>query len=117
MAMSGAITMFDTASEPLTQSTGTTFTAEEPGEPHIHQRNRPAPSTALDGVSVEAVDRALRATGYPALRGIQIEIERGIVVLWGRVPNYYQKQVAQVTAQRMPGVRGIANGIEVVCGR
>ena len=38
-------------------------------------------------------------------------------MLWGRVPTYHQKQVAQATVQRLAGVRGVANGIEVVCGR
>jgi len=62
----------------------------------------------------EAVGRALSATGYLALRGIQVEIDRDIAVLWGRVPNYHQKQLAQAVAQKVVGVRGIANGIEVV---
>lgn len=38
-------------------------------------------------------------------------------MLWGRVPTYHQKQLAQATAQRVEGVCGIANGIEVVCCR
>ena len=66
---------------------------------------------------MEAVVRALRATGHPALRGLGIEICGGVVVLWGRVPNYYQKQLAQVVAQKVGGVQGIANGLEVICCR
>ena len=66
---------------------------------------------------MDAVARALRATGHPALRGVEIEICRGVVVLWGRVPNYYLKQLAQEAAQRVAGVLGIANGLEVVCCR
>jgi osmotically-inducible protein OsmY len=62
-----------------------------------------------------AVAGALRDTGLSALRELDIEICQGVVVLWGRVPNYHQKQLAQVTAQNVTGVRGIANGVEVVC--
>lgn len=64
---------------------------------------------------IEAVRRALSATGYPALRNLDVEYCRDTVVLWGRVPSYHQKQLAQVIVQRVNGVRGIANGLEVVC--
>jgi len=66
---------------------------------------------------VQEVARALRATGYSALRSLDIEISSGVVILWGRVPSYYQKQLAQETVQRVDGIQGIANGIEVVCCR
>jgi osmotically-inducible protein OsmY len=73
--------------------------------------------TDSDRDLVEAVSQALGSTGYPALRDIHVELEQGIVVLWGYVATYHQKQLAQVTAQRVDGVRGIANGIEVLCCR
>src|SRR5258708_4158223 len=65
----------------------------------------------------DAAARAPRTSGPPALRSLDIEISGGIVILWGRVPSYYQKQLAQETVQRVDGVQGIANGIEVVCYR
>jgi osmotically-inducible protein OsmY len=64
---------------------------------------------------IQAVRSALRSTGHAPLRDLDVEICRGVVVLWGRVPTYYQKQLAQVTAQQVEGVRAIANGLEVVC--
>jgi hypothetical protein len=64
---------------------------------------------------IDAVRTALRGTGHSHLRELEVEICRGVVVLWGRVPTYYQKQLAQVTAQQVHGVHGIANGLEVVC--
>jgi len=70
-----------------------------------------------DRRTVEAVAQALRTTGHAALRSLDIEISGGIVILWGRVPSYYQKQLAQETVQRVDGVLGIANGLEVVCCR
>lgn len=65
----------------------------------------------------EAVARAMRGTGYPALRDIGIDSDRGVVRLQGCVPSYHQKQLAQATAQRVTGVRAIDNRIEVICCR
>jgi len=65
----------------------------------------------------ELVRLALRGAGYSALRELEIEVSDGVVILWGRVATYYQKQLAQVVAQRVDGVRGIANGLEVICQR
>lgn len=61
--------------------------------------------------------RALSATGYSTFRQIDVEICRGTVLLWGRVPTYHLKQVAQWCVQQVAGVRGVANGLEVVCAR
>jgi len=66
---------------------------------------------------IEAVVRALRETGHPGLRSLDIEISGGVVILWGRASSYYHKQLAQETVQRVAGVHGIANGLEVVCCR
>jgi hypothetical protein len=107
-------TMLDTALHPSTRTDSRNCPAAEADEPRVPQRASPAAKNDFDTVSVA---QALCATGYSALRDIQIEIERGIVVLWGRVPTYYQKQLAQATVQRVAGVRGVANGIEVACGR
>jgi len=84
--------------------------------PESEGRHKAVESDA-DHKLIAAVDRALRATGHPALRDLDIEICRGIVVLWGRVTTYHQKQLAQATAQKVEGVRGIANGLEVDCCR
>jgi hypothetical protein len=107
-------TMFDTALHPFTRNSSENCPAADADELRAPQRTSPAAKSDFDSVSIEAVGQALCATGYSALRDIQIEIERGVVVLWGRVPTYYQKQLAQATAQRVDGVRGIANGIDVV---
>jgi osmotically-inducible protein OsmY len=85
----------------------------------MHDRRDPVDAGQIgSGQSlIEAVGQALRATGYPALGRIELEICGGVVVLWGRVPTYHQKQLAQAVAHRVKGVRGIANGIEVLCTR
>lgn len=64
----------------------------------------------------ESVWRGLRATGRNALRGVVVEVLPDAVVLQGRVPSYYEKQLAQATAQQIAANRQVVNEIEVVCG-
>jgi osmotically-inducible protein OsmY len=78
--------------------------------------SRPA-AVEADRILFEAIVRALRSTGYAALRDLEIEITGRVVVLWGQVPSYYQKQLAQETAQHVCGAGRVANGIEVSCCR
>lgn len=78
---------------------------------------RDAPKSDGGRKLIEAVAQALGATGHAELRKLDIEICEGVVVLWGRVTTYHQKQLAQATAQKVEGVRGIANGLEVICCR
>ena len=66
---------------------------------------------------LHVVDEALRNTGYPALRNIEIKASGGTLVLCGLVPSYFQKQLAQSLAQNVKGVRVVANRLEVVCCR
>jgi osmotically-inducible protein OsmY len=61
----------------------------------------------------ERVERALRATGYGLLRGIDVTVHVRLVILGGRVPSYYLKQVAQATALAVPGVERVRNDLEV----
>jgi osmotically-inducible protein OsmY len=67
-----------------------------------------------DRALFNAVAQALRNTGHAALRDLDIEITGGVVVLWGRVPSYYQKQLAQEAVQQVHGAGRVANGLEVV---
>ncbi len=62
----------------------------------------------------ERVERALRATGYGPLRGIEVTAHARLVILGGRVPSYYLKQVAQATALAVPGARQLRNVLDVV---
>lgn len=83
------------------------------------RHSRPARNVGLDpdAALIAAVELALRASGYMALRQVEVELCAGVVVLWGRVPSYHQKQLAQAIAQRVEGVCSIANGLDVVCRR
>jgi len=61
----------------------------------------------------ERIERALHATGHSALRAIEVLVNDRIVRLAGRVPSYYLKQIAQVTALAIPGTHGIDNDLDV----
>lgn len=72
---------------------------------------------APDAALIDAVEQALRSSGYLALRQVEVELSAGVVILWGRVPSYHQKQFAQSIVQRVAGVQSVANGLDVVCCR
>jgi CheY-like chemotaxis protein len=61
----------------------------------------------------ECVERALRASGYGALRGINVTVQARIVILEGRVPSYYLKQFAQTLTLSVPGVDRVCNNLDV----
>jgi osmotically-inducible protein OsmY len=61
----------------------------------------------------ELVERALRATGSGPLRGIEVTVHAGFIILGGRVPSYYLKQVAQATALAVAGARQARNDLDV----
>ncbi len=62
----------------------------------------------------ERVERALCATGYLSLRAVEVSACDGQIVLRGRVPSYYMKQVAQAVGLAIAGVRGLHNHLDVV---
>ena len=71
---------------------------------------RPVSELAL----LAGVSEAFRQTGYGQLRRLDIECEADSVILAGRVPTYFLKQLAQAVALGVSGVACVDNGIEVV---
>jgi len=65
----------------------------------------------------DELHHALSATGYSTLRHIGVDHDNGHVVLRGRVPTYFLKQLAQSIAASFPGVQVVDNNIEVACPR
>jgi osmotically-inducible protein OsmY len=61
----------------------------------------------------ERVGRALAASGYGPLRDLEVTVQARLVILAGRVPSYYLKQVAQATALAVRGVERVRNDLEV----
>lgn len=62
----------------------------------------------------EHIERALRATGHGALRAVEVAVRGRLVILSGRVPTYYLKQIAQATALTVPGTHQLHNDLDVV---
>lgn len=78
-------------------------------------------STAEEKTSAAELDQALRrrveavlaARHIPVLRRLSVETNQGIVTLRGVVHTFYEKQVSQLSAQRVAGVRQVQNLVEV----
>jgi hypothetical protein len=57
--------------------------------------------------------KMLRRSGYPPLRNVDCEVERGTIVLHGVVPTYHLKQVVQALVLKMGEARTVRNLVEV----
>jgi hypothetical protein len=68
---------------------------------------------ALSEHRVWEIRRRLRSTGHHVLRTIEFEYGNGVVVLRGRVPSYYLKQLAQSVLLSNPLAEKIVNLIVV----
>ena len=62
----------------------------------------------------ELAEGCLRRNPYLALRNVSCDCRGGVLVLRGRLPTYYLKQVAQEAVAHLEGVQGVDNRIEVV---
>ena len=62
----------------------------------------------------DRVRQALHATGYKALCAAQVTVRDQVVILKGHVPSYYLKQIAQVVAMKVTGMRQMHNDVQVV---
>mgnify|MGYP000988675350 CR=1 FL=1 len=63
---------------------------------------------------IEVAEEYLRKSPYRTIREIMCQYERGTLLLRGRVPSFYDKQLAQEAVSRVCGVVQIVNQIEVV---
>jgi hypothetical protein len=60
-------------------------------------------------------ERGLRSSRYPALKTVSCDYRDGVLVLRGRLPTYYLKQMAQeAVAHQVQGVGRLDNQIQVV---
>jgi hypothetical protein len=73
--------MFDAMITRVVPGSAVNSPASAAHDPTVAHATGPAPTLNSDGGLIEVVGQALRATGYPALRDIQVEMCRGIVVL------------------------------------
>ena len=62
----------------------------------------------------ELAERSLRSNPYLALKNVSCDWLDGVLVLWGCLPTYYLKQIAQEVVAPLQGVARIDNQIQVV---
>lgn len=85
----------------------------------IYSQTRPIPcwpgsvNDVSDTRLADELHHAFCRTGYTPLRHIGVDHHDGQVVLQGRVPTYYLKQIAQSMAASFPGVHQVHNDIQV----
>lgn len=70
-------------------------------------------STASTQPLCSAISESLYETGYLHLSQIRIATRGNQVYLFGKVPSYYLKQVAQTATLTVPGVESVQNDLVV----
>jgi osmotically-inducible protein OsmY len=80
-------------------------------------RLMPAPMPANSSVHLlkiaEVANERLQNSQYPALKRILCECHQDVLVLKGRLPSFFYKQLAQEAVARVGGVSQVVNEIEV----
>ena len=66
-----------------------------------------------DAGPAERVGRIYKASHYRAIRELACEFEAGVLIISGRVPNYYLKQLAQTLIRNVDGIGQIVNQVHV----
>lgn len=79
--------------------------------------DRPNPFAALFQEIAEIAQQALRHSSYFELREVSCDFSGGVLTLYGRVPSYHLKQLAQSYVSDVPGVVEVHNRVEVTAPR
>lgn len=74
----------------------------------------PVKDTGEDDRLLKEVSKHLRTSGYAPLSGLECQVDQGRLTLYGSVPSYYLKQLAQHYAGRAKGLETIDNHVAVV---
>ncbi len=75
--------------------------------------DRPNPFATLFQEIADIARATLRQSSYFELRDIDCDFSGGILTLYGRVPSYHLKQLAQSFVANVPGVVEVHNRLEV----
>lgn len=67
-----------------------------------------------DRALLQRVQRCLDQCGYASLRSLEISVERGVVLIQGRVPTFYLRQIAIGCIMRAACASQVVDRIEVV---
>ncbi|HUT93246.1 MAG TPA: BON domain-containing protein [Thermoguttaceae bacterium] len=73
-------------------------------------RNCRFPSPDVTTLAQECLERS----PYVTVRNVSCECDGGVLFLRGRLPSYYQKQLAQEAVAELEGVTQIVNQTEVI---
>jgi osmotically-inducible protein OsmY len=84
-----------------------------PGSPAGEIEGVPLPQPMGRSPVVGAIRHALDTTSHGWLHLVAVATDGDVVVLRGRVPSFYLKQMAQATALAVPGVAALRNELEV----
>jgi hypothetical protein len=68
---------------------------------------------AAKGRIAELAEAELHRGPYRALRNVTCAFKGGTLILYGRLPSYHLKQIAQTAVASLPGVERIDNRIDV----
>jgi hypothetical protein len=76
-------------------------------------------SAAADGRlrTIAEIKAALKSAGYPSLRGVQVSITSGGILLLGTVSRFFMKPIAQAIALRAGRGADVCNVIQVADAR
>ncbi len=76
----------------------------------IIERHRDVESS----LDIEELARVrLQHSPYRAIRRVGCDYDGGILRLWGRVPTFHYKQLAQTAVAELAGIREVVNMIQV----
>ena len=71
-------------------------------------------SAEEDRVLLQRVKHCLDQRGYASLRTLEVSVERGMVVVQGRVETFYLRQIAIECIKRMSSLAQVVDRIKVV---
>jgi hypothetical protein len=83
----------------------------------IRESNRLPNNPESDADSLNlAVRDLLRSSGYRLLRTLRCQVREGVVTIWGTVPSFFLKQMAQEAVLKLDQIREVKNLVEVRAG-
>jgi osmotically-inducible protein OsmY len=77
------------------------------------EQHEARPESVESAALADAVRSALHRTGHGWLQRVVVAIEGGSVVLRGKVPSFYLKQMAQAAVMAVPDVEVMRNELQV----
>lgn len=75
--------------------------------------DKPPNSTNADCDLLQRVKHLLDQQGYVPQRTLEISVDRSVVVVQGRVPSFYVRQIAIECIKRVAGVTHVVDRIKV----